>query len=67
MTISVRVLNPHGLRVAEIWPTLRAINLKFKDCESLLAGNSLKLPLFQAGIVTRLVEDAGHSTEVLKC
>lgn len=60
---TVKILNPHGLRVKAVWPTLKAVGLSFRDCESLLKGQALRLPLLAAGIVEGVINDLGHLVE----
>ena len=60
----IRILNPHGLRVVDVWPTLKAVGLEFKNVEALLKGQSLRTPAFVAGIIESMANDMGRIVEV---
>jgi len=62
----IRVLNPHGLKVVKVWPTLRAVGLSFHDVEALIKGRALRLPPLAAGIVAELLNEQGYLTERLQ-
>ena len=60
MMVKVKVLNPRGLKMVSLWPTLKAIGCTFDHAALLLKGRALTLPAFKAGIVVRLLHDMGH-------
>ena len=64
--MKIRILNPHGLSVRTMWPTLKAVGCTFDSACSLMRGKAVTLPPMATGIVAELCNEHGRLVEVLR-
>ena len=57
----IRILNPHGLSIMQLWPTLRSVDVSFKDAMSFIEGQALKISSFRGLILESILKDLGRS------